>query len=100
MPRKTPTPRLGAGDVEQAVLRDVKRLPTDLAESSLAATAIALARSIDYFDTSATARSMCAKALLDIRNRLFDLAPEEPHRDQLDELATRRAARRSAASDQ
>jgi hypothetical protein len=83
--------------VIDAVRRDLAALGDDeLAQSGLAATALALARSIDNSRTSATARSMCAKALAENLDRLRELAPEKKTDDAVDELAARRAARRGA----
>jgi hypothetical protein len=79
-----------------AVKRDLERLPTELAESGLAATALALA---DRLDSSSGSPSECAKALTDVLMKLRDLAPPEQERTRLDELKSRRVARlaRSAA---
>ena len=97
--------RRGNGDLRPAtqpatvvasVTRDLERLAlvdADLANSGLAAAALALARDIDDRYNSATSKSMCAKALLDITDRLRELAPAEAERDELDDLARRRAAR-------
>jgi hypothetical protein len=77
-----------------------KRSPS-LATSALAMSAFVLADQLDNGRTSATSKSMCAKALLEIVNRLIALSPPEEKRDGLDDLATRRAKRlegRSATS--
>jgi len=60
-------------------------------------TAIALARSIDAPSTSPTARSMLARALVDVLATLSDQAPDAPAADDpIDVLATRRAQRKAA----
>lgn len=87
-----------AAEHDLAKLREVS---PELADSAMAATALALAREIDDDDNSATSKSMCARALVDIFEQLRALAPErEEKEDRLVDLATRRAARiaRRAAS--
>ena len=84
-----------------AVKEELKRLASrdkELSKSSLAATALALARELDDKGNSATSRAMCAKAMLEVQNRLRELAPEPPKESKLDDLSARRAARRSAGS--
>jgi hypothetical protein len=90
-------PRFEGGPVEAATRRDLSRMPKNLAESSLGASAIALARELDS-PTSATSKSMCANAHLGLMDRLRELAPpvEQP-KDGLDEISARRV-RRLAAS--
>jgi hypothetical protein len=66
----------------------------------MAATALALAVELDG-PTSATSKSMCAKALVDVMRELRALAPAEKENDGLDDLAARRRKRiagESAAS--
>ena len=85
--------------VVDAVNRDLDRLRKRdplLAESALAATALALAAEIDGAN-SATSKSMCATALQKALERLAELAPPERERDGLDDLSARRAKRRGAA---
>lgn len=85
--------------VVEAVERDLKRIAKQdkvLAESALAATALALAREIDG-NNSATSKSMCSRSLNETMDRLWELTPAEKEKDDLDELAKRRASRRSAA---
>lgn len=85
--------------VVDAVNRDLdllrKRDPR-LAESALAASALALAAEMDAHN-SATSKSMCATALQKALDRLMELAPPERERDGLDEVSARRAKRRGAA---
>src|ERR1017187_1307213 len=82
-----------SGEATRAVERDLARIPEELADSALAAACLAMARELDSPINSATSKSMCAKALLDILNRLHELIPADEERDDLDDLATRRAAR-------
>ncbi len=82
--------------VVEAVQRDLKgiaRRDKGLAESSLAASALALAAELDNAGNSATSKSMCAKSLLDVMNRLRELTPEEAGVDAVDDLAAKRAKR-------
>ena len=65
-----------------------------LAESGLAASYLQLAREMDS-DSSATSKSMCAKALNETWNLLLMLAPAEKRHDKLDELAAQRERRRA-----
>ncbi len=76
--------------------RDIAKIRTldpALADSTLAASSLALAREIDSEFNSATSKSMCAKALLDTMDRLRELTPVEQEGDALDDLAARRATR-------
>lgn len=82
--------------VVASVKRDLAalaKLDADLAASALAASALVLARQLDNPKVSATAKSMCARTLLDTLDRLRELAPDEQEDDQLDQLSARRAAR-------
>jgi len=86
--------------VVKAVEGDLKRLAKRdrvLADSALAATALALAAEIDG-DNSATSKSMCARALAECLERLWDQAPPAEESDGVDDLAKRRAKRRSASA--
>lgn len=83
--------------VVDAVLRDLADIAerdSRLAESSIAATALALAAELDA-KNSATSKSMCARALVETMDRLRELAPAEKRADRIDELAGKRDARRS-----
>ena len=71
--------------MELAIRRDLAALPDDLAGSGLAATAIALARAMDD-NNSATSKSMCARAILELTDRLRALAPAVEEDDALDGL--------------
>lgn len=94
---KSPSTTPRGGDVARAVQRDLDRIAEtnpDLATSGLAATAMALAEYIDTPRTSATAASMCARALTDALETLTAQIPEkEDHDDVVDELTRRRTAR-------
>jgi hypothetical protein len=76
-----------------AVERDLKRLPDHLAQSTLAATAKALAQELDSSANSATSKSMCAKALQDTMRELRELAPPEEKKGQLHDIKSGRALR-------
>lgn len=78
--------------VVEAVKRDLEAFGGELAETSLAASALALAVELDA-DNSATSKSMCAKALMETMERLRELAPPKQRED--DELERVRAQRRS-----
>jgi hypothetical protein len=61
--------------------------------------ALVLARQLDSREgVSATAKSMCAGALLTTMDRLRELCPTAEEGDALDELASRRATRRSGVT--
>ncbi len=99
-PAKKPAPpaprakaRARRSGVVAAVRRDLERLGAPLAESALAATALALAGELDDTGTSATAKSMCARALTEVMTRLRELQPPEQEEDAVDELASRRQRR-------
>lgn len=72
-----------------------KRQPA-VAESMLAGAALELARQLDSPKNSATSKSMCARALIEVRDKLYELAPPEPKADAVDKLVTRHSKRRSA----
>jgi hypothetical protein len=82
--------------VVDAVERDLvrlKRRDAALAESALAESALVLARELDSAQNSATSKSMCARALREVLDRLNELAPVEEETDSVDELEARRATR-------
>lgn len=89
--------QLAALTVTEAVTRDLEKLAVrdpELATSGLAANALQLAREMDS-KSSATSKSMCARALNETMEKLRELAPEEPKRDGIDELTRKREARRT-----
>lgn len=86
--------------VVAAVRRDLARMEAllpGLATSARAETALALAKAMDS-DSSATSKSMCAKALDDILTKLEEISAKAPAADKLDEIGARRQQRRSRAS--
>jgi hypothetical protein len=87
--------------VINSVLRDLEYLgqcDERLAESALAATALAMAREVEHPFNSATSKSMCAAKLMEATRELRELCPPVPQRDRLDEVNERRERRRAAAS--
>jgi hypothetical protein len=89
-------PKRRAGPVESATKRDLDRLPKELAASALGASALALARELDAAN-SATSKSMCAKAHMEIMDRLRELAPLEEKPDALNDIESQRAKRLALA---
>jgi hypothetical protein len=83
--------------VTSAVRRDLAKLPKALAESGLAAVALAMAAELDG-DSSTTSKSMCAGRLQDALRELRELAPPEEVKDGVDEIADQRAKRRSGGA--
>ena len=83
--------------VVEAMNRDLAEMPKSVSDSVLAATALALAEQLDG-DNSATSKSMCAKALLDTMSALRALAPPKRVKDDVDQLAEKRRARRADVS--
>lgn len=82
--------------VVEALQRDlavIAKVAPELAESTLAASALALAREIDTAENSATSKSMCARALVETLDKLRALVPEQDAGDGVDELGSRRARR-------
>jgi hypothetical protein len=75
-----------------ATERDLAKLPEDLRDSSLAASALALAKELDS-GTSATSKSMCAKAHLEIMDRLRELAPPAEETDAVNDIEAQRVKR-------
>jgi hypothetical protein len=88
-------------EVAAAVQRDIDKIAKAdpaLAESALAASALALAREIDSSRNSATSKSMCARALLETLDRMRELMPAEETSDGIDELGAKRATRRARSA--
>jgi hypothetical protein len=88
------------GPVARATLRDIDAIrgrSAELADSGLAASALAMAQEIDKPGNSATSKSMCARSLLEVMNRLRELAPETEEEDEVDAARKRRAARLGGA---
>jgi hypothetical protein len=89
----------GAGftNVIEGALREVEAIRArdpELADSALAASAVALAREIEHPYNSATSKSMCAREMRDTLDRLRELAPEEEREDAVDDLQAQRQKRR------
>jgi hypothetical protein len=82
----------------KAELAAMGRTAPELADSTLAAAALALARAVDASKTSPTAKSMCARELRELLGELRDRMPEGEERDRLDELTARRDARVAGGS--
>lgn len=88
-------------DVVEAVereLEEIRRRRGAEYDSALAATALAMAFELQDPFNSATSKSMCAKALSEAMRELHALAPPQKETDGVDDLATRRAERRAAAT--
>ncbi len=78
--------------VIEAVERDLEVLGGDARGSGLAAAALALAAELDGAN-SATSKSMCAKALVDVLREIRSLAPLPRETDELSDLRERREKR-------
>jgi hypothetical protein len=78
--------------VVEAVEREVETLGSKAGDSPLAAVAFALARELDARN-SATSKSMCAKAMVDVLRELRALVPPLEEKDDLDDLAAQRKKR-------
>lgn len=74
-------------------LADLRERDAALADSALAAAALALAADLDNPYTSATARSMASRVLVDTMDRLRELAPAARKADPLDDLTAARRRR-------
>lgn len=102
--RMFPDGALGAAApamVLDAILRDIERIrkrDPALADSALAASAVAMAREIEHPFNSATSKSMCQARLADALRELRELAPPVESKDGLDEVAERRAKRRAGVA--
>lgn len=79
------------GPVERAVRADlelIRHRDPVLAESALAASAIALAQGMDN-PSSTTSLANCGKTLLDVLDRLRELCPPEEKSDGVEDLRSR-----------
>lgn len=97
---KKPVRRASAGPVLRATRRDIaalRKLDADLADSALAAIAVALAKEIDVAK-SGTLRSMCARELREVLSELRALTPAQKENDDLDVIRASRAERRANAA--
>ncbi len=89
-----------SGTVTSAVeseLDAIRKTDVALANGAIAATALALAATLDDKDGAATAKATCARALTETMEKLRALAPAE-QKDGIDALTDRRARRRAAGS--
>lgn len=80
--------------VSAAVKRDLAALGDPVLKTgALAATALELAAQMDAPGNSATSKSMCAKSLADVLERLRELAPPREVTSPLTEIRGRREAK-------
>lgn len=89
--RKPPATR--KGPVVTGIERELKRLGPEARASALAALALSLGREMDSAQTRASAKSMCARVLLDTLNKLREIAPPQAKKDRVDELRKQRERR-------
>lgn len=94
-PRRAPETSVAAA--VQRDLKDIAKRDAALAKSTLAMSALRMAREMDSAGNSATSKSMCARELRDTLDRLLELAPKEERGDELDDLRARRERRGAAA---
>lgn len=89
----TPGPHLAA------VRRDLEQLPMELRETTIAASAEGLARSLDLGTETYRFQASLVKELRDCMSALAEMAPPKVEEgDPVDDLTAKRAARRAAAS--
>ena len=84
--------------VEAAVSREITALGSKAEGSSLGETALSLARELDDDGNSATSKSMCAKAMVEVLRELRVLAPPKQEADGVTDLNARREARRARSA--
>ncbi len=84
-------------NVIDAVERDLAKMPA-VADTALAAVAVALARELEHPYNSATSKSMCAARLNETMAELRALAPPERKADSIDRIAAQREKRQAAAA--
>jgi hypothetical protein len=89
---------MGVSEALERDLAEIRLVAPALADSSLAATAQALAAELDSPSNSATSKSMCAKVFSEVMGQLRALAPAKREKDDLDDLAARRAKRLGGAT--
>lgn len=83
----------GVVSVVEGVERDLARFPREAAQSSLAATARALAVRMDDPDAPAYAVAAASKELREVFAALRQAAPMKAASDSVDDIATARAKR-------
>lgn len=81
--------------VVKAVRADLDGMGERAKASTLAETALALARELDKPRNSATSKSMCAKAMIDVLRELRTLAPPRVEADGVTDINAERRARRA-----
>jgi hypothetical protein len=79
--------------VVEALERELEALGSKAAESTLAATALALAREMDSPKNGGTSKSMIAGQLTDTMGALLALMPAKPEDDEIERARKRRADR-------
>lgn len=84
---------MSKGEVEKAVVRDIRRWGAEVAGTALAAVALNAARTLDDPRVTPTPRSMLLAQLRETMLKLAEMAPEQEEEDGLDELRARRASR-------
>ena len=78
-------------------LERLKDLDPELVKGGLAASALSLAEEMDS-PNSATSKSMCARALREALDRLWELAPPVVERDRVESLVERSRLKLAAGS--
>jgi len=91
--RRKAEPSLTVVASVQRDLAKIAQLDSELAQSGLAASALALAKELDKPGNSATSKSMCARALAEALLRLMEQAPEPEEEDKVKDLSARRQKR-------
>jgi hypothetical protein len=86
--------RKSTGPVERATRAELRALKISVQESMLAANAVALAQQIDA-SRGAVAAAAASLQLRQTRAELIAEAEKRPERDVIDDLNTRRAAKRA-----
>lgn len=95
----TPLGQCSPTNVVDAIARDLEPMPEALSTSAIAAVALALGREIEHPYNSATSKSMCAARVAEIMGELRELCPPAPKVDRIDEVKTKRDARRRRSAD-
>lgn len=81
-----------------AISQELGKMPDAISGSVLAALSLSMGFEIAHPYNSATSKSMCAKSLMEAWDKLRALAPPKRERDELDDLRTRHASRRSGVA--
>lgn len=82
-----------AGAVECAIKAELLTLPSDLAGSALAASAVVMAQGLDNPAASLTSKSMAQNRLQEAMDRLRELAPPDEKKGALHDIKSGRALR-------